>query len=189
MLTAFKVAAGRTGAALAPVRMSFQTDRPFYPYREPVAGPRPAAEPPHPRLLRVYFVAPTGRSAGALGSDPAGWPGRTAWADKLAAGQLAGVVDTAKLPAGELWLTEFEDLSSPRPGTDEVYFAPAADPTPIHRPPHVIDVYGPAEAEEWPVAGPVGALGGRWLLTAVGVGGGVLFLLAAGYAVRVLRRG
>ena len=33
------------------------------------------------------------------------------------------------------FLTEFEDRSSPRPGTDEVYFGPAPDQSPVERPP------------------------------------------------------
>src|SRR5262249_31099362 len=36
------------------------------------------------------------------------------------------------------WLTEFEDRSSPRPGTDEVYFEPAADASPVARPPIIV---------------------------------------------------
>jgi hypothetical protein len=37
--------------------------------------------------------------------------------------------------ARDWWLTEFEDRSTPRPGTDEVYFAPAPDQSPVARPP------------------------------------------------------
>src|SRR5262249_54021939 len=48
-----------------PVRMSFKTDRPFYPYREPVAEkPKDDAKTPTPfgpyeprRFLRVYCLA------------------------------------------------------------------------------------------------------------------------------------
>ncbi|MCI0705568.1 MAG: hypothetical protein L0241_31295, partial [Planctomycetia bacterium] len=43
-------------------------------------------------------------------------------------------------PATEgLWLTEFEDHSSPRPGTDEVYFARDADQSELNRPPHIVN--------------------------------------------------
>lgn len=192
-LTAFQVKGGPAGAALTPVRMSFTTDRPFYPYREPTPPPGKADEYTPPRALRVFLVTPAGRTAGTLGTAPAGWPGRTAWADRLPAGRLDGVGTAAKLPAGlpagDLWLTEFEDRSSPRPATDEVYFGPAADQSVVHRPPHVIDVYGPAGEEAEPLLGPVAALGGRWLLVGGAVAGGVLLVLAVVYAIRVAARG
>lgn len=199
-LTAFQVKGGPAGATLTPVRMSFTTDRPFYPYREPTPPPGKADEYTPPRTLRVFLVTPAGRAAGALGADPAGWPGRTVWADKLPAGRLAGVGTAAKLPAalppGDLWLTEFEDRSSPRPATDEVYFRPAGDQTVVHRPPHVIDVYGPAEGgvdadpgDPAAVMGPGPGPAGRGLLLGGAVAGGVLVLLAVVYAVRVAVRG
>lgn len=41
-------------------------------------------------------------------------------------------------PVEGFWLTEFEDRSSPRPGTDEVYFEPSADASPVARPPIIV---------------------------------------------------
>lgn len=156
-LTAFKFAApAKKGAGAVPhdvrtkpIRMTFKTDRPFYPYREPEAE-NPSREP---RLLRV-FVAAKGRVAGKLGDGAQPWPGTTAWAGPLAgpstevlfksAGlgapvEVEGVrVLDAPKPDGDWWLTEFEDRSSPRPGTDEVYFEPAADQSPVARPVQVV---------------------------------------------------
>jgi hypothetical protein len=126
---------GPAGLRAAPVRMSFKTDRPFFPYREP-ADQRDQRALAVPRFLRVYYVS-TRRAAGTLGDGAAAWPGRTVWADKLAPAEGQTVAANAKLPAGlpagDLWLTEFEDASTPRPGTDEVYFAPAADQSPVAR--------------------------------------------------------
>jgi hypothetical protein len=34
----------------------------------------------------------------------------------------------------------FEDKASPRPGTDDVFFAPAADPKPVKPPPIIWDM-------------------------------------------------
>jgi hypothetical protein len=115
-----------------PVRLSFKTDRPFYPYREPADKHDPAEKHP-PRMLKVFFATDKRYSA----SLP--FPGRTAWADKLQDADRADVIAKAKLPATagpqEWCLTEFEDRSSPRPGTDEVYFTPSPDQSTVARPP------------------------------------------------------
>lgn len=143
----------RNGLRAKPVRMSFAAERPFYPYREPEAEPAKEPGPTGgPRALRVFVVAP-GRYAGALGDGSKEWPGRTVWAGALDATRAARYFELAKanrsiqeeglsLPAPDpgagWWVTEFEDRSSPRPGTDEVYFAPSADPAPVARPPVVV---------------------------------------------------
>jgi len=121
-----------------PVRLTFKTEKPFYPYREP--ADQRDAERSKARLLRVYFAS-TQRYAGTLG-DNGFWPGVTVWADKLQDTEKADVIAKAKLPANagpEKWyLTEFGDNSTPRPGTDEVYFAPSADQSPVAKPPIVV---------------------------------------------------
>lgn len=57
------------------------------------------------------------------------WPGRVVWSDQLEEGNRARLAEELALPAdqvpGNLWLTAFEDRSSPRPGTDDLYFAPS----------------------------------------------------------------
>lgn len=146
-------AAGRSRIDLRakPVRMSFRTERPFYPYREPQPEGAPAGDG---RKLRV-FVAADKRYEGKLGDGSKPWPGRTVWAGTPggtgltnAFGYASGAngkkgtddAPAAKSPfafpaAGANWyLTEFEDASFPRPGTDEVYFEPAADQSPVERP-------------------------------------------------------
>jgi len=139
-----RAATGKGGDARRPgglrssvVRMSFKTDRPFFPYREP-ADQRDEQAGRVPRSLRVYLVGPK-RFAGKLGDGSRPWPGRVVWANHV------GNADRnarAQLPTGlsdrVLWLTEFEDDSTPRPGTDEVYFEPSADQSPVARPPDII---------------------------------------------------
>jgi hypothetical protein len=124
-----------------PVRMSFKTDRPFFPYREP-EDQRDEHAKSMQRLLRVFVAAPT-RFAGKLGDGAKPWPGETKWAGPIESPQWANVFKHAAMtapPAVEgWWLTEFEDRSSPRPGTDEVYFEPSADTSPVYRRPHVAD--------------------------------------------------
>lgn len=116
ILTAFKV----TGTATAPVRLSFSTERPFYPYREP-ADDRPGGAPRGaPRSLRVFFVG-LERVTGTIG-DSIAWPGGLGYAAPVDREVVTNMVPA--LPeGGDLWLHAFMDGSSPRPGTDEVFFA------------------------------------------------------------------
>jgi hypothetical protein len=137
-LTAFKVAsrdANEGGPpSLAPVRMTFAADAPYYPYREPVA-PRPAAPSREirPRRLEVHVVSDQ-RLDGTIGSTLT-WPGRVTYSGPADLGPQASAWG---LSPGLTRLTSFLDASSPRPATDEVFFRPAADqsrftPPPIYR--------------------------------------------------------
>jgi hypothetical protein len=113
--------------------MSFQTEKPYFPYREPAA--QGAAGKSGDRLLRVYFLADA-RFAGAIG-DNAPWAGQAVWSNNIGKEQVGRLLKLAKLPVlaggGGQWLTVFEDRSSPRPGTDEVFFARAADQSTLAR--------------------------------------------------------
>jgi hypothetical protein len=139
LITAFKISKGPDGktAATKAVRMTFQTPKPFFPYREPEAK-KPAEQHPASRLLRVYFLS-TGKMQGKLGDSA--WPGETKWANKIETPDRDKVLDLLKLPKdtppAEWWLTEFEDHSDPRPGTADVFFGPAENNNPVERPPHI----------------------------------------------------
>jgi hypothetical protein len=150
-LSAFKIAdeplptPGVHSLASKAVRMSFTTERPFFPYREPAdqrAGELEAlrSDPPSDRRLRVYFLS-TERAQGTLG-DRASWSGETLFAQPversaLACGGTKSYCVDLPLPSSP-WLTVFDDKSSPRPGTDEVFFAPSADRAPVDVPPVVL---------------------------------------------------
>lgn len=145
------VRGGQQNLRAKPIRMSFKADRPFYPYREPQTETTasPAGES---RLLRV-FVAAQSRFAGKLGDGTKARPGQTVWAGAVDVNRWGNLFQKATIaepplkdgqpvfarpdPNG-LWLTEFEDRSSPRPGTDEVYFEPAAEQSAMERPPNII---------------------------------------------------
>jgi hypothetical protein len=137
--------AQRNDLRAKPIRMSFKVEKPFYPYREPENEQN--RQTGEPRLLRVFFAS-AARYEGKLGGDKP-WAGQTVWAGPAEAPRWAGLFRQAKLneppvkdgkpvfeaPKAEgLWLTEFEDKSSPRPGTDEVYFSPSANASPVERP-------------------------------------------------------
>jgi hypothetical protein len=115
------------------IRMSFATDRPFFPYSEP--GDKQAARVAsiYGRALRVAVLS-SGRMQGSLDEGKA-WPGDlffagspkpetgTAWAERdwLKLAKLEGQLT---LPAT---LTYWRDLSNPRPGTNDLYFSKATD--------------------------------------------------------------
>lgn len=140
IVTAFKYARedGDTKqVASKAVRMTFKTEQPLFPYREP----QPAADTGNAnRLLRIFFLGDK-RVKGELGSKGDAWqPGKTAWAGALNEEQRQGMGKLLSLPGGtpESWyLTEFEDASSPRPGTADVYFSTSDDQKSVERPPHV----------------------------------------------------
>ena len=75
---------------------------------------------------------------GSLG-DSGNWAGKTVWADKLDtddSGNLGGqLLSTGQFLPPDTWLTIFEDTSSPRPGTDDLFFVPAAQQETLHLPP------------------------------------------------------
>ena len=142
MITAFKIAKSRNdnnGVATSAVRMTFNTDRPFFPYREP-ANQRDAKAQHTPRLLRVFMLSEA-RMDGALGEagQLAKWPATVPWSDQLDEGLRGDVayklaLKPEQLPA-TMRLTTFDDRASPRPGIDDVYFSAATDQSRIVPPP------------------------------------------------------
>ncbi len=129
------------------MRISFPTERPFYPYREP--ADMQAAK--GARELKL-FVLSDDRVSGNIGDGDGAkaWAARTEWSNKVPAERMEKLINWAKLPDGvrgrEWHLTEFLDSSSPRPGTDELYLTKAADQSQVERPPNVVwEEYDP-----WP---------------------------------------
>jgi Uncharacterized protein conserved in bacteria (DUF2330) len=129
-ICAFKIAYRSTGEAFAtsPVKMSFQTDQPFFPYREP-SNQRDKNQEQHKRVLRLYVFSDSKMDA-KIG-DSGSWPGKIVWSDRLNASEQSAALDKLKIDSGNLpmnlWMTTLEDESSPRPGTDDLYFIPAKD--------------------------------------------------------------
>lgn len=132
------------GVSTSAVRMTFHTERPFFPYREPKGEPPAGQGRAGSRLLRVYFLT-DGRVKGTFGPGGDPWPRwanvDVVWGNKLAEPVRENVMAQLKLPKdtpGSWWLTEFEDRSSPRPGTDDIYFSRDEDnQAPVERPPVV----------------------------------------------------
>jgi len=130
-ITAFKVdkTQSETDAQTQAVKMSFTTDRPFFPYREP-ASQRTGSDTT--RVLRVFFLGPE-RVYGTIGT--AFWPGLLRWSnvlDETLRAQLAKSTGVA-IPAR---LTAFIDIGS-RSGTDDLFFSKAAVQSAFAPPPRI----------------------------------------------------
>jgi hypothetical protein len=153
-VTALKVAkpaggqANQTVAASA-LQLSFKTDRPLFPYREPDPTSAAKALAASQRLLRIYFVSDA-RFRGDLTKDTP-WTGKVAWAGKVSSESRAKVLEQLRLPAAtgpaEWWLTEFEDPWPYRAAPADVYFARDADQGAIKREPIVQYVAAPARPD------------------------------------------
>ncbi len=159
-ISAFKITQDpKTGtlATTKAVRMSFKTERPFFPYREPEAKKPKKDEADKEdkdrpnyggRLLRVLFVSDT-RMDGKLGNQT--WHAKIPWANELTEEQGKQLAKETGVPEDQIpakaWLTTFEDRASPRPGKDEVYFDPAQAQTPVVPPPFIkhIDMWIPID--------------------------------------------
>lgn len=139
IVTAFKFVKKNnrdSGISSPLVRMSFQTDRPFFPYREPQRENKNAKQ--KSRSLRIFLFAPNRMQAqpGTFGNS-SHWPGKVVWADDMNQHDFEKyhewrkVAQNINLPETVVrqakWMTVFEDTSTPRPGTDDVSFAPAPD--------------------------------------------------------------
>lgn len=151
-ITALKVARGqdkdKTVAASA-LRMSFQTDRPLFPYREPDPTSFAKTLGASSRLLRIYFIGEA-RYRGELTKDVA-WTGKAAWAGKVSAADREAVLSQLKLPAtagpAEWHLTEFEDRWPYRAAPADVYFVRDPDQGDVRREPIVQYVAAPTRPD------------------------------------------
>lgn len=149
VVTAFKITKGNRDEDTfdsSLVRMSFDTPKPFYPYREP-AGQRGDVAKRTPRSLRVYFLG-NERMAAAIGdATKRAWPGEAKWSDNLdnhlnvhEHNRLAKLLALPeKQVPRNLRMTSYEDRSYPRPGFDDLYFEPSKQqetflPPPIVQP-------------------------------------------------------
>lgn len=164
-ITALRVAKGdkseQKTVAAAALRISFKTDRPLFPYREPDSHSASKALGINKRLLRIYFVADS-RFQGELTKEVP-WTGKVAWADNLSAENRKKILDFLKLPTTTgpeaWWLTEFEDNWPYQPALADVYFSRDSDQSPLKRRPIII-----YESGFWPADAMIYVIGGFLLL-------------------------
>ncbi|HEY1860379.1 MAG TPA: DUF2330 domain-containing protein [Gemmataceae bacterium] len=141
-ITALKVAKSKEEkqdktVAASALRMTFKTDRPLFPYREPDTRSAAKALEASQRLLRIYFLS-DGRYQGDLTKETP-WTGKVAWAGSLNAENRTKMLELLKLPEptgpADWWLTEFEDPWPYQLAPADVYFARDADQSTVKRPP------------------------------------------------------
>lgn len=161
MITAFKVAKdtdlkNRKDVSASALRMSFKTDRPLFPYREPDSRSAAQALQASYRLLRIYFLAEA-RYQGELTKDMP-WTGKTAWAGAVSAENRQKILNMLQLPDNSgpaaWWLTEFEDVWPYRVAPADVYFARDPDQKPIKREPIIKYVQSNVPRDVWAFAIP-----------------------------------
>ncbi|HTU21544.1 MAG TPA: DUF2330 domain-containing protein [Gemmataceae bacterium] len=159
-ITALKVAKAADAkdsqnVAASALRITFKTDRPLFPYREPNPEKTAASLGARNRLLRIYFIADE-KYQGKMDGVP-GWTGRIAWSGKVKAEDRAKTLALLNLPPttgpAQWWLTEFEDDWPYRSAPADVYFSRSEDQDPVQRPPIIEYVSSP-----WPADGMVYAL-------------------------------
>jgi len=136
-LTAFKYVREQTSSSIEtkPVRMSFATETPFYPYREP-RDSRVGED----RSLHVFFVSDQ-RVEANLKSDEisAAWNAKIEFAGRLQAHnavQILGSWSLENIPSNP-WVTVFEDRATARQPVD-LYFSSSRDQSQILPPPKII---------------------------------------------------
>jgi hypothetical protein len=138
-ITAFKIDAAKPEAAAqtSAVKMSFSTDRPFFPYREPASQRRLASEKQENRALRVWVLGAE-RVVGRIGDGSTFWPAVLRRSDALPEALRNDVARIAKLalPAA-VRMTAFIDQSTVRPGTDDLFFVRSVVQSAYVEPPYV----------------------------------------------------
>jgi hypothetical protein len=149
-ITALRIAKARDAradknVAASSLRLSFHTDKPLFPYREP--DPRKAAAQlgAKRRLLRIYFLADA-RYRGEL-TEQVHWTGTVAWANRLTPEHRQKLLGMLKLPdqtgPAQWWLTEFENDWPYQPAPADVYFSRDTDQDPVEREPIIEYVAAP----------------------------------------------
>ena len=149
-ITALKVAKGKDNkdsktVGAAALRISFKTERPVFPYREPDYKSAADALGAKSRMLRIYFLA-DGRYEGELTKEQP-WSAKVAWSGKVDAADKKKLLEQLKLPdaAGpkDWWLTEFEDNWRYAVAPADVYFSRSANQDALKREPIVQYVSAP----------------------------------------------
>ena len=123
--TALKVAkdGGAEEIKAAALRISFRTERPLFPYREPASSAAAQRLGVKDRLLRIYFISEARYRADVAGKS---WSGMVVWSGDITQHRSALLADL-KMPAvtlpGNWWLTEFEDHWPYEQAAGDVYFS------------------------------------------------------------------
>ncbi len=134
-VTKDKEARSKPEVSASALRISFKTDRPLFPYREPDSRSDASRLGINHRLLRIYFVAES-RYEGRFSPENS-WPGKTRYSQPLQRDQRSQLLRHLDMPEFTLpsraWLTEFEDSWPYGKAPGDVYFTPSADQGKLNR--------------------------------------------------------
>lgn len=123
--------------AAASLRMTFKSDRPLFPYREPDPTQAAPAVGATGRLLRIFFVGDARYDGETAKEMP--WTGNVAWSGKVSAPDRQKALELLGLaPAStpqDWWLTEFEDNWPYRKNPADLYFSKSAKQDSVKREP------------------------------------------------------
>lgn len=138
MLTALRVAKrSRTESTVRAdaLRITFQTVRPLFPYREPDNREAAKKVGASSRRLRLYFISDA-RYEGKLDGTNS-WSGNAVWSNALPQSEKETLLGLLKLPPSSgperWWLTEFEDRWPYGIAPGDLYFAPARSQKAVQR--------------------------------------------------------
>jgi hypothetical protein len=124
--TVLKVAKGKLAKEIktSALRISFRTERPLFPYREPASAVAKEKLDVSSRLLRIYFIADARYRGQIDGRRP--WSGKVVWANDITR-HRERLLRELKLPEStgpqKWWLTEFEDHWPYEKAAGDVYFS------------------------------------------------------------------
>lgn len=144
-MTAMKIAKtsdghATPGVAASALRITFRTDRPLFPYREPDSRKDAAQLDVKDRLLRIYLVAES-RYEGRFPSGQT-WGEGARWSQPLKPEQKAQLLHLLGLPESvgpaRFWLTEFDHHWPYGKAPGDVYFSAATDQRKLARGSRVI---------------------------------------------------
>ena len=112
-----------TTMGASALRISFKTDKPLFPYREPESATASKALDNKFRLLRIYFIAET-QYEGKIKGKP--WSGRTLWSGDITEFRddfLRELKLEKNVGPKTWWLTEIEDQWPYEQAAGDVYFS------------------------------------------------------------------
>jgi hypothetical protein len=133
MLTALRVAKSSDrkndpAVEAGALRITFQTERPVFPYREPDSREAAGKVGISSRLLRIYFISDARYTGKLDGSDT--WSGKTVWSNALPQTEKETLLGQLKLPQSsgpaKWWLTKFEDRWPYGIAPGDLYFTRAS---------------------------------------------------------------
>jgi hypothetical protein len=140
MLTALRVAkrkdaAATKSASAAALRISFHTERPLFPYREPESFTAAQSLAAGPRTLHLFFISDA-RYTGNFDGESLPWS-HPLWTNALTPAQKSKVQSALKLPEEGVpatwWLTEFVSYWPYRNDLGDLYFSRDSDQRTILR--------------------------------------------------------